>query len=164
MVTSQVTSWAGGANFSTYFYSYLSGTRFSLAKHVNVETGYYETYKRIFIVPINYVKHVDRSTISQSSRPREKKIARVRRVDFDFWATIPTTRIIYKSDCEQPSNGVIRRKRKSLSLIPHDWSLKCIFFKWNIKKKNLLYYIFSLTHTHASLHIAFIFFIFLNFT
>lgn len=42
----------------------------------------------------------------------KKKNARVRRVGFDFRATIPTTRIIYKSDCEQPGNGVIRRKRK----------------------------------------------------
>ena len=28
----------------------------------------------------------------------------------------------------------------------HDWSLKCIFFKWNIKT---FYYILSFTHTHT---------------
>lgn len=107
----------------TYFYSYLSGARFSLAKHVNVETGYYERTKEPLLY-LNYVKHVDRSTIHnrrvQKNKKKTKKITRIRRVSFDSRATIPTTRIIHKSDCEQPGNGVIRRKRKSLSLILHD--------------------------------------------
>lgn len=61
-----------------------------------------------------------RFTIIASKKKKKKKKKCVRRVGFDFRATIPTTRIIYKSDCEQPGNGVIRRKKKTLSLIPHD--------------------------------------------
>jgi len=126
----------------------------------NVQKNLYYTCK-LYIKKKQTCWSLHESQIVASKKTKrkkeKKKHTRVRRVDFDSRAVIiPTTRIIHKSDCEQPGNGVIRRK--SLSLIPHDWSLKCIFFKWNIKKKNIyFYYILSSTHTHASLDLFFIF-------
>lgn len=61
---------------------------------------------------------------------------------------IPMTRIIYKS--MQTGNSVISNETKhtDLSLISHDWWLKCIFFKWNMRKT--LYFTFSPRYTHPS--------------
>lgn len=86
-----------------------------------------------------------RFTIVASKKEKERKKKKKKKSSRKAsWFRFPSnnsydSNYIHKSDCEQPGNGVIRRKRKSLSLIPHDWSLKCIFFKWNIKKFTLLH-------------------------
>lgn len=62
----------------------------------------------------------------------------------------------------QTGNGVILMKKKIWFVInsSHDWSLKCIFFKWNIKKHFITFpwrahtrpyntYIHTYTHSHS---------------
>jgi len=112
--------------------------------------------KKNFIIPVNDILIAPRfNQRARSSRETRVLVARsVRSLQEQFLRFE-----LHRSLITDRQWRDLRKRKTGLSLIPHNWSLKCIFFKWNIKKKRTLYYIytFSFTHTHPSTSHLFLF-------